>query len=88
MERLSLSKERDILVSQEQEIINPRVYLHCVNRLDAIRSRLNSLSWEIPRLTSQLHAEIISTGHNLSFCDTEQLKAKEDQQPPKQQNNN
>ena len=58
MERLSLNKERLGLIMKEPEIINPRMYVECIDRLEAVKSRLHSLSWEIPRLTGQLRANL------------------------------
>ena len=60
MERLSLTKEKTILLIKEPDIINPRAYLDCQIRLDAVRTRLHELSHEIPRLTAQLRADLIN----------------------------
>ena len=54
MERLSLNKERLGLIMKEPEIINPRMYVECISRMEAVKSRLESLSSEIPRLTIEL----------------------------------
>lgn len=56
MERLSLNKEKMLLLDKESDIISPKVYLECTARLDEVRSRLHKLSYEIPRLTAHLRA--------------------------------
>ena len=53
MERLGLSKERDILSSKEREIICPRMYAVCFARLEIISSRLHYLESEIKQLTTK-----------------------------------
>jgi hypothetical protein len=62
MERLSLTKERTILIVKESDIISPRAYLDCQIRLDEAQSRLHKLSYEIPRLTAHLRAYYSAAG--------------------------
>jgi len=60
MERLSLTKERVGLIIQETDIINPRMYVECISRMEAVKSRLESLSSEIPRLTLELRVSAMA----------------------------
>ena len=60
MERLSLNKERLGLIMKEPEIINPRMYVECISRMEAVKSRLESLSSEIPRLTIELRVSAMA----------------------------
>ena len=53
MERLGLSKERDILASKEREIICPRMYAVCFARLEIISSRLHYLECQIKQMTTK-----------------------------------
>jgi len=58
MERFSLTKERTILIVKEFDIISPRAYVDCQTRIDEVGTRLHALSYEIPRLTAQLRADL------------------------------
>ena len=59
IERLSLSKERDVLLAQKKEMINPKVYIECVDRLEAITKMLHSIECEIQRLTALLRGKLV-----------------------------
>jgi len=59
IERLSLSKERDVLLTQKTEMINPKVYIDCVERLEAITRKLQSIECEIQRLTALLRGKLV-----------------------------
>jgi hypothetical protein len=62
--RLSLRQEQDILSLKQHEIINPRMYVDCMARLDEIQCKLYRLSWEIQKLTSELRAKLSSHEKN------------------------
>jgi hypothetical protein len=53
-ERLSLSRERKTLILEQHEIIDPKAYIDCVNRLETVRIRLKIIEREIQRLTVEL----------------------------------
>jgi hypothetical protein len=67
MERLSLTKERVGLIIQETDIINPRMYVECISRMEAVKSRLESLSSEIPRLTLELRVSAMALSEDQSM---------------------
>ena len=67
MERLSLTKERVGLIIQETDIINPRMYVECISRMEAVKSRLESLSSEIPRLTLELRVSAMALREDQSM---------------------
>ena len=58
MERLSLRKEREILVAQEREIFSPRLYLDCKTKLDTVNGKLHKLEWKIPQLSAQISEKL------------------------------
>jgi hypothetical protein len=59
IERLSLSNERDVLLAKKKEMINPKVYIECVERLEAIANMLHSIECEIQHLTALLRGKLV-----------------------------
>jgi hypothetical protein len=54
MERVSMDKEQELLLTKMHEVINPRMYLIYTARLEIVQNRLQTLLIEIPRLACEL----------------------------------
>jgi hypothetical protein len=67
-ERLSLNKERKILVLERYEIIDTKAYIDCVSRLETVRVRLKIIEREIRRLTIELRSIKPIKCNNLVFA--------------------